>query len=120
MKSLRIYMETAAKVKYGLNFWTKLMNPSLANFLLKEAKKAGVLQAVCLNVRSGFLKGKTLTCFVGEYIPGDFPTVIELIDEEDRLLQFYNSIKFQLRDEVVVLQDFEQIKNHSLNLHKEV
>ena len=60
-KSLRIYMKNSAKIKSGFSFWKKLWNPSLSFFILSEAKKSEIDQAVLLSVKAGYLKGSTVT-----------------------------------------------------------
>lgn len=111
-KSLRIYLQNSAKVKSGQGFWMKLLNPSLALFILKEAKRAGLQQAISLNINAGYLKDRNLSVFVSETIPRDFPTVLELIDEESILLKFLSSVSDQLSDEYVILENVEELSSN--------
>lgn len=112
-KALRIYMRNGAKVKFPSSFWNKLWNPSLANYILKKARVDGIEMATYQDVRFGYLVGGKISYAGAEFQPPDLPTVLELIDDEEKLNVFYGSIKFQLSNETSYLLDIEhpKIKN---------
>ncbi len=109
---LRIYMPVSAKVKSTeLSFWQRLLNGSLASFLLGKAKEFGIEQSLTQRISVGYLKGKRLVTDFGEVIPPDLPQCVEMIDTEEKLRSFFEKYKSHLEGCRVVLFKTAQLIN---------
>jgi PII-like signaling protein len=108
-KALRIYMKANSKVKTPLSFWKKIFDSSLAGYLLKKAKSLGVDQAICFKIQSGYTSNGVLTYDMVEVTPPNLPVVVELIDSESKLIQYFDSIKAELSDEKAYLMDLKEL-----------
>lgn len=108
-KALRIYMKANSKVKTPLSVWKKLFNSSLANYLLNKAKSSGIEQAIFQKVRGGYFSNGDLTYDMVEVVPPDLPVVVELIDNESKLIEYYDSIKAELSDEKAYLIELREL-----------
>lgn len=73
---LRLYFHVSAKSR------------SLGKYLLRQAKDAGIEQAVLHCVSAGFLRGEKISEHLGEIAPSKLPQCLELIAEEDLLKAF--------------------------------
>lgn len=100
---LRIYMPIAAKIRNPKTFWQKFFGTSLAHFLVKKAKEAGVKQAIVQRVEAGYLPGQRLVFDQVEAVPPSLPLCVELIEEEKDLLSFVNQNRDQLEGYRVIL-----------------
>lgn len=95
---MRIYMTVSEKARpESLTFWQRVLNGSLASFLLKKAKEEGIEQAICQRVSAGYLKGKNIAFDLVETIPPDLPQCVELVDSEQNLRNFFERHKEDLR-----------------------
>lgn len=96
--TIRIYFEHGKKVK-GLTFRQRLFHSGFAHQLLKSAKQAGIRQAICFHVTSGYLAlHKQIQWERSEYTPPRHPQCIELMDEEDKMNYFLDVNKDLLFD----------------------
>lgn len=68
------------------------MSRNLGHYLLKQAREAGVHQAVLHPVSAGFLNGAGILWNVGEMPPPSLPQCLELIGEEE-LLRAYLEVE---------------------------
>lgn len=101
-------MPNGAKIKKGISTWQKIFNPSLSSFILKKAQDSKIEQAILINVTAGYLKGRKLAYGIGEVIPKEFPAIIELIDEEKNLRDFYKDISAHLGECIAYISILEE------------
>ena len=84
---LRLYF-SAHEVHRAESWWRRLSSQSLGEYLLREAKKAGIEQALLHRVIGGYLKGHDLAMDTGEIPPSRLPQCLELVGEEAILKSF--------------------------------
>ncbi len=101
--SLRLYFHNGAKPKVE-GFWNRLTAPSLAMYLAKQAKDAGIEQAIIHRVSGGYLKGDPISFdLTSEIPPHKLPQCVELIDNEDKLKHFLKTNTEALKEVRAVL-----------------
>ena len=84
---LRLYF-SAHEVRRADSWWRRLSPQSLGEYLLREAKEAGIEQALLHRVIGGYLKGHDLAMDTGEIPPSRLPQCLELVAEEEILKRF--------------------------------
>ena len=84
---LRLYF-SAHEVRRADSWWRRLSPQSLGEFLLREAKEAGIEQALLHRVIGGYLRGHDLAMDTGEIPPSRLPQCLELVGEETVLKRF--------------------------------
>ncbi len=84
---LRLYL-SAVRMRKADSWWKRLASQSLGEYLLREAKKAGVEQALLHRVLGGYLKGHALAMDTGEMSHPRLPQCLELVGTEDTLKTF--------------------------------
>ena len=84
---LRLYF-SAHEVRKADSWWKRLAPQSLGEYLLREAKEAGVEQALLHRVIGGYLKDHDLAMDTGEIPPSRLPQCLELVGEEAVLQRF--------------------------------
>jgi H+/Cl- antiporter ClcA len=88
---LRLYFAASATIPEA-KWWRRAMSRNLGHYLLKQAREAGVHQAVLHKVSAGFLNGAGISWNVGETPPPRLPQCLELIGEEE-LLRAYLEVE---------------------------
>jgi PII-like signaling protein len=107
---LRIYMPVSARAKAPINktFLQKLFGLPLAGFLLREAKRSGIRQALYQRVEGGYLNAEKLVFDQVEAAPPSLPACVELIDEEAKLRDFVFRMQSEMADcRVIIFQSVE-------------
>ena len=84
---LRLYF-SAHEMRRADSWWKRLVPQSLGEYLLREAKEAGVEQALLQRVIGGYLKDHDLAMDTGEIPPSRLPQCLELVGEEAVLQHF--------------------------------
>ena len=84
---LRLYF-SAHQVRRADSWWRRLSPQSLGECLLREAKEAGIEQALLHRVIGGYLKNHDLAMDTGEIPPSRLPQCLELVGEEAVLRRF--------------------------------
>jgi PII-like signaling protein len=84
---LRLYF-SAHEVRRADSWWRRLSPQSLGEYLLREAKEAGIEQALLHRVIGGYLKGHDLAMDTGEIPPSRLPQCLELVGDEAVLKRF--------------------------------
>lgn len=84
---LRLYF-SAARVKRADGWWRRLAPQSLGEYLLREAKKSGIEQALLHRMIGGYLKGHALAMDTGEIPSPRLPQCLELLGTEASLVSF--------------------------------
>jgi H+/Cl- antiporter ClcA len=84
---LRLYFTASATVP-ETGWWKRMMAQNLGYYLLKQAKEAGVHQAVLHRVSAGFLNGDRVSWDLSEVAPPKLPQCLELIADEELLRAF--------------------------------
>ena len=84
--TIRFYFPLSAKVP-PTTFWEKLTGRPLGYFLIQEAKKCGIEQAILHRVSAGFLKDEVLVHFHAEHTPPHMPQCLELVDHDELKLE---------------------------------
>ena len=79
---------SAHEVRRADSWWRRLSPQSLGEYLLREAKEAGIEQALLHRVIGGYLKGHDLAMDTGEIPPSRLPQCLELVAEEEILKRF--------------------------------
>jgi hypothetical protein len=105
---LRLYFAASATVPESA-LWRRLMSRNLGRYLLKQAKEAGVPQAVLHRVSAGFLNGDPISWNVSEDAPPKLPQCLELIGDEDLRRAFLQLEKPYLGDVQVVMLRSEDV-----------
>jgi H+/Cl- antiporter ClcA/PII-like signaling protein len=105
---LRLYFAASATIPETA-LWRRLMSRNLGHYLLKQAKEAGVHQAVLHRVLAGFLNGDPISWNVSDDAPPKLPQCLELIAEEDLLRAFLQVERPYLRDVRVVMLRSEDV-----------
>ena len=108
---LRIYMLLSARMKNPTTVWQKIFGVSLAHYLVKKAKDAGIKQAIVQRSEAGYLQGENLVFDQVEAVPMNLPLCVELIDEESALRAFVDQNQEQLSGcRVVVFNSAEILR----------
>lgn len=94
---LRLYF-SAAQTKRTHGWWRRLAPQSLGEYLLREAKKSGIEQALLHRVIGGYLKGHALAMDTGEIPSPRLPQCLELVGTEDSLQSFLQKNQEHLKD----------------------
>lgn len=111
--TIRLYFEYGKKIN-ELSFLKKIFHQGFSHFIIKQAKQAGIKQAICFNVSAGYLSHhEGVQWGHSDCIPNKHPQCIELTDEEEKIMLFLKKHKKQLSDVDVVLVGREVI---SVNL----
>lgn len=84
---LRLYF-SAVRIKRADGWWRRLAPQSLGEYLLREAKKSGIEQALLHRVIGGYLKGHALAMDTGEIPSPRLPQCLELVGTEASLQSF--------------------------------
>jgi H+/Cl- antiporter ClcA/PII-like signaling protein len=84
---LRLYF-SAHQMRSADSWWKRLAPQSLGEFLLREAKVAGIEQALLHRVIGGYLKDHNLAMDTGEIAPARLPQCLELVGPEESLNRF--------------------------------
>lgn len=113
---MRFYFKWGAKL-HRAGFWQKLMAPDLGSYLVKEAKAAGIEQAVLHPITMGFMKGEKLAYDMSETPPPHLPRCVELLGEEAKLKAFAEAHRAQLKGVRVVLLRAEDVISDSASKH---
>lgn len=108
---LKIYFRYGQSVK-NHNFWKKLWNNNLGEYLLKMAKKSGIHQANIFTAKSGYLSNDLIQYNISEIPSSKNTACLELIDESNKLKSFLNENEEFLRATHLIL-----FNNHKFNYH---
>ncbi len=92
---LRLYF-AASEVHRANSWWKRLAPEPLGAYLLRQAKNAGVEQALLHRVIGGFLKNENLVMDHGEMPPAKLPQCLELVGPEEVLQEFLARNREQL------------------------
>jgi H+/Cl- antiporter ClcA/PII-like signaling protein len=84
---LRIYFSAAEVLKHD-SWWRRMLPQNLGSYLLRQAKEAGIEQALLHRVTGGFLKNQQLVMDNSDTPPLRLPQCLELVGEEDVLQSF--------------------------------
>lgn len=108
---LRLYFrpgKKAGKRSQSRGFWRNWVLPNLGTYLIEEAKKSGIEQAVYQPISAGYLKDDPISTDPAGR-PG-LPQCVELIDQEEaKLTRFLNDHRQELAGVRVVLIRSENI-----------
>ena len=74
----------------------KFRQSPLYEFIVFQAKKEGIAGATVLKGMLGYGASSVIHSYKFWEVSDKVPTVIELVDEEDKLLSFYERIRTQL------------------------
>lgn len=98
---VRLYF-SAAQVVRADRWWKRLAPQSLGVYLLMQAHKHGIEQALLQRVIGGYLKNHELLMDNGEIPQSKLPQCLELVGEEENLQAFLNSNQEYLKHVRVV------------------
>lgn len=84
---LRLYF-SASQVRRADSWWKKLAPQRLGEYLLHQAKRSGIEQALLHRVIGGYLKDHELAMDTGEIPPAKLPQCLELVGSEETLQEF--------------------------------
>ena len=93
---LRLYF-SAARTRKADGWLRRLAPQSLGEYLLREAKKSGIEQALLHRVIGGYLKDHTLAMDTGEIPPPHLPQCLELVGTDASLQAFLSSSREHLQ-----------------------
>ncbi len=109
MTVLRLYFRSGKKLQ-NQGFLRNLFLPSFRSYLIKEAKKCGIEQAVHHPIVAGYLKGDPVSIDISDSPPPRLPQCIELIDnDEAKLTEFINDQRTELAGVRIVMIRSENI-----------
>ncbi|RKP47092.1 DUF190 domain-containing protein [Pararobbsia silviterrae] len=86
--ALRLYFHHSATAS-PTRFWHRFKRPNLARHLLRQAKHAGIEQALLHQVHAGYLNGDRIHHRHVEHVHHRFPHCLEFIDVESKLRAFW-------------------------------
>ena len=109
---LRLYF-SAHEVRRADSWWRRLSPQSLGEHLLREAKEAGIEQALLHRVIGGYLKGHDLAMDTGEIPPSRLPQCLELVGEESVLKRFLELNHGHLRNVRTVFLRGEEARHEA-------
>ncbi|AUD05376.1 DUF190 domain-containing protein [Spirosoma pollinicola] len=104
LSTVRIYLHHGQRVPTD-SMWEKLLGKNLAHAILKEAKLAGLKQAILYPIRAGFLRDAELVFTHAEATPRQMPVCIELVDEPQTLKDFIQQHQRLLTNTHVILEN---------------
>jgi PII-like signaling protein len=84
---LRLYFSISATVP-ETRVWRRMAPRNLGHYLLRQAKEAGIHQAVLHRVSAGFLNGDRIAWDISESAPPKLPQCLELVADEEMLRVF--------------------------------
>jgi H+/Cl- antiporter ClcA/PII-like signaling protein len=87
---LRLYF-TASEMRQSDAWWKKLAPQRLGDYLLLQAKRSGIEQALLQRVIGGYLKDHDLAMDTGEVPPARLPQCLELVSSEAQLQAFLSA-----------------------------
>lgn len=105
--NLRIYVESSHKVRHGSrNLFRKLFPQAAYMHIVKEARKAGIMNATVHTTQVGFTPtGKIEVQRIEE--GNSLAMVVELIDKREILEAFFLKHTELLREKVIIYKDVE-------------
>ncbi|MBJ3813847.1 DUF190 domain-containing protein [Shimwellia pseudoproteus] len=106
--TLRCYFPHGARLN-AEGFWKKLRSQPLGLYLIKEAKRADIQQALLISAHAGYLAGHPLRYRHPEYVSIQHPDCVELIDSKPRLKAFAEQHREQLHDAQIMMFSGEPI-----------
>lgn len=93
---LRLYF-SAHQMRHADSWWKRLASQSLGEYLLRQAKQAGIEQALLHRIIGGYLKDHDLAMDTGEIPPARLPQCLELVGHEEQLQNFLRANKDHLQ-----------------------
>jgi PII-like signaling protein len=106
--TIRLYFESGTKIK-GLSFWKNLWDNNFAPELIKRAKEAGLEQAICFNVTSGYLNNLKIQFNNTEVKSIKLPQCVEITDTNVKIEKFLLEEKVFLSDCTVLMVKSEMV-----------
>ena len=98
----KIYFRYGQSV-VGQNFWRKLWNNNLGEYLLKKAKQNAIHQANIFTAKSGYLNNGSIQYNISEIPSSENPVCLELVDESSKIKAFLNENKEELQKVSLIL-----------------
>src|SRR5579863_44660 len=105
---LRLYFRQGKKLRRQ-GFWKNLFSPNFGTYLIKEAQKSGIEQAVYQPVFGGYLKGDPVSMDLSEPSPARLPQCVELIDKEAKITEFLEAHRAALAGIRIVILRSESV-----------
>ncbi len=105
---LRLYFSASATVP-GRSWLKRMISGNLGQYLMKQAKEAGVHQAIMHRVSAGFINGDRISWDISDTPPPKLPQCLELIGDEDLLRAFLQVERPHLKDVRAVLMRSEDV-----------
>ena len=109
---LRLYF-SAHESRRADSWWRRLSPQSLGEYLLREAKDAGIEQALLHRVIGGYLNGHNLAMDTGEIPPSRLPQCLELVADEAVLKRFLELNHGHLREVRTVFLQGEEARHEA-------
>ncbi|KQK26191.1 hypothetical protein AR438_11495 [Chryseobacterium aquaticum] len=106
---VKIYFRYGQSVT-GQNFWRRIWNNNLGDYLLKKAKQSSINQANIFTAKSGYLNNGRIQYNISEIPSSENTVCLELIDDYNKLKNFLNENAEFLRATHLIL-----INNHKFN-----
>lgn len=107
--TLRIYFEYGNVFHRGSWIERFLGKNEISYFLLKEAKKANLKQAIIFSISKGYLKNKSIK-WKTEFPDFESPQCFEVMDLPEKIIIFINENKKLLHEtEIILIKNEAQI-----------
>ncbi|WP_294332946.1 DUF190 domain-containing protein [Chryseobacterium sp. sg2396] len=106
---VKIYFRYGQSVT-GQNFWRRIWNNNLGDYLLKKARQSSINQANIFTAKSGYLNNGRIQYNISEIPSSENTVCLELIDDYNKLKNFLNENAEFLRATHLIL-----INNHKFN-----
>lgn len=103
---LRIYLTTGESIK-SEKLLHKVFPKSTYKHIVEEAKKSGLMNAIVYHTHFGFSNGNNIQQLAVEGDNGGLTICVELIDNREKLEDFFKAHKKMLAGKMVVYKEVE-------------
>jgi PII-like signaling protein len=106
MGKLRIFLKSGEMIK-GDKLLHRLFPKSKYRKIMEEAKNSGILQAHIYHTHAAYESGSNIAHFSADGDNGRLTVCLELIDEREKLEQFFTTHKAMLKNKTVIFKEVE-------------